>query len=326
MNASPRASPNNESADVNAWVVRGGKEGETVEHNLDAGVATIGWDEWPPPSSGSLENRDAYGDYIDDEFPDRPAQRRPSARDQIWRFYHGISIGDLVVLPLKNHGTDNDWIAIGRVTGAANRDESRPKDALHHRRVRWLASTVPKSAAPEPLQRSIDNTPRTVFGLNKDDHARRVQGLVDEFFDASTDSVHDGEPTRGADESLSLSGDEAGALDKRGEIVEGAAKRVSVLKHERDPEARRICINAHGARCKACGIDFGEVYGDFAQGFIHVHHKTPVAQAAQDGEYRLNPKTDLVPVCPNCHAMLHRHPDDPCTVAKLKQLMKPAVE
>ncbi len=71
-------------------------------------------------------------------------------------------------------------------------------------------------------------------------------------------------------------------------------------------------------------MDFGDVYGDFAQGFIHVHHKTPVSQAARDGQYRLNPKTDLVPVCPNCHAMLHRHPDDPCTVEKLKQLMEQA--
>ena len=54
-------------------------------------------------------------------------------------------------------------------------------------------------------------------------------------------------------------------------------------KHERSaspPTARPA---------RVCGIDFGAVYGDFANGYIHVHHKTPVHQAAADGEYELDP-------------------------------------
>lgn len=315
-----------ESADASAWVVRAGPEGETVEHNLETGVVTIGWDEWPAPARGRFEDRAAFGVYLDGEFSDREASSRQSARDQIWRFYHEVSIGDLVVLPLKNHGTDDDWIAIGRVTGVATLDESQPKDCLHHRRVRWLASTVPKSAAPEPLQGSIDKTRRTVYGLNRGDKARWVQDLVDEFFDAAPDDTQDGD-TDGSDRApRPLSGDEAGVYDEHGEVVEGATTKATVLRYERDAEARRICVKVHGARCSVCGLDFGDAYGGFAQGFIHVHHKTPVAQAAQDGQYRLNPRTDLVPVCPNCHAMLHHHTDKPCTVEKLKLLMERAAE
>ena len=151
----------------------------------------------------------------------------------------------------------------------------------------------------------------------------RIQDLVDEFFDAATDDAQDAVPDQPGGALRALSGDEAGVHDN-GEVVEGATKSVLVLKYERDPEARQTCINVHGTRCKVCGIDFSDAYGDFANGFIHVHHKTPVTRAAQSGEYRLNPKTDLVPVCPNCHAMLHHHPDDPCTVEKLKQLIEQA--
>ena len=104
---------------VRAWVVRGGEQGETVGHNLDAGVATIGWDAWAAPDDARFEHRSAYGDYIDDEFSGLDASKRQSSRDQVWRFYHQVSVGDLVVLPLKNHGTADDWIAVRNLSGVS---------------------------------------------------------------------------------------------------------------------------------------------------------------------------------------------------------------
>lgn len=247
MNAIPSKSADRKgSSESRAWVVRAGREGERVAHNLEHGVASIGWDEWVAPDLSSFADRNAYGEYIEQEFQHHTVSERASSRDQVWRFYHDISVGDLVVMPLKNHGTAEDWIAVGRVTGTAAYDPSQPYGAHHRRSVRWLASSVPKAAAPDDLQSSI--------------------------------------------------------------------------VYERDPEARRICVQHHGAKCRVCGIDFGEEYGDFGAGFIHVHHKTPVARAAKDGEYKVDPKDDLVPVCPNCHAMLHRHPDKPCTVEMLKTI------
>ncbi len=38
-------------------------------------------------------------------------------------------------------------------------------------------------------------------------------------------------------------------------------------------------------------------------GFIHVHHKVELSSIGR--EYVVDPIEDLVPVCPNCHAMLH---------------------
>lgn len=87
--------------------------------------------------------------------------------------------------------------------------------------------------------------------------------------------------------------------------VEGATSRVFVNAYERNPAARKACIQRHGVRCVVCGFDFGAVYGDLGKGFIHVHHLVPLAVVSR--EYVVDPDADLCPVCPNCHAMLHRH-------------------
>ena len=87
-------------------------------------------------------------------------------------------------------------------------------------------------------------------------------------------------------------------------LVEGAVSRVSVNAYERNPEARRRCIEAHGTRCCICGFSFGAVYGEVAEGYIHVHHLRPLSEI--DGEYVVDPISDLRPICPNCHAVVHR--------------------
>ena len=73
-----------------------------------------------------------------------------------------------------------------------------------------------------------------------------------------------------------------------------------------------------------CGRDFETTYGEIGKGFIHVHHLTPIASIGK--EYRLNVDTDLAPVCPNCHYMLHRK-NPPFTIeelkAKLQELSEP---
>lgn len=85
---------------------------------------------------------------------------------------------------------------------------------------------------------------------------------------------------------------------------EGGKKEVLVNKYERSPEARKKCIEIYKARCAVCDMSFGETYGEFAEGFIHVHHIKKLSETGQ--KYEVDPKEDLRPVCPNCHAMLHR--------------------
>ena len=86
-------------------------------------------------------------------------------------------------------------------------------------------------------------------------------------------------------------------------IVEGAKQSVVVNRYERDRNARRTCIEHWKPFCSVCGFDFKLVYGEIGDGFIHVHHLTPISSIRS--EYELDPIKDLRPVCPNCHAMLH---------------------
>lgn len=93
-------------------------------------------------------------------------------------------------------------------------------------------------------------------------------------------------------------------LDSTIEIFEGLKKQVSVNKYERSSIARAKCIEAHGCSCKICSFSFQQAYGDLGKDFIHVHHITPIHTIGQS--YKIDYANDLIPVCPNCHAMLHR--------------------
>lgn len=88
------------------------------------------------------------------------------------------------------------------------------------------------------------------------------------------------------------------------EIHEGIGKTITVNKYERSNLARNKCIEYNGCICKVCGMDFYKKYGDIGKGFIHVHHIVPLNTIKDD--YVVDYKNDLIPVCPNCHAMLHR--------------------
>lgn len=100
--------------------------------------------------------------------------------------------------------------------------------------------------------------------------------------------------------------------------VEGATLTVKVNRFERSQKAREICISHHGTTCKVCDLNFFQTYGALGDGFIHVHHIVPLNEICK--EYEVNPVNDLVPVCPNCHAMLHRG-SPTLTVDQLKKIL-----
>lgn len=103
------------------------------------------------------------------------------------------------------------------------------------------------------------------------------------------------------------------------EHFEGAVTAVMVNKFERNPKARRKCIEHYGAKCSVCGVDFGERYGEHGRGFIHVHHLKPLKEIRKT--YTVDPIKDLRPVCPNCHSMIHCR-EKMLTIEETKKLMQ----
>jgi predicted HNH restriction endonuclease len=98
---------------------------------------------------------------------------------------------------------------------------------------------------------------------------------------------------------------------------EGAKKQVFSTRYERDPKLRAEALKHHGTTCLACGFDFAKFYGEHGAGFIHVHHTTPLATLG--GETTVSPKTDLIPLCANCHSMVHRKANYTLSLQELKQ-------
>ena len=86
--------------------------------------------------------------------------------------------------------------------------------------------------------------------------------------------------------------------------VEGATTSVRVNVYERDPKARKTCLKHFGYKCAVCEFDFEARYGAAGKGIIHVHHVVPLSQIKN--EYKVDPIQDLRPVCPNCHAIIHK--------------------
>ena len=100
--------------------------------------------------------------------------------------------------------------------------------------------------------------------------------------------------------------------------LEGAASRYEVTRYERSPANRAAAIAFHGSICKACDFDFAKTYGAIGQGFIEVHHTKPVSQLG--GPVIVDPLVDLLPLCSNCHRIVHRQ-TPPIAVEELRSIL-----
>lgn len=101
-------------------------------------------------------------------------------------------------------------------------------------------------------------------------------------------------------------------------LPEGAKVLVETNRYERDRRNRAAALAIHGYSCKACKLDMSERYGAAASGLIEVHHVTPVSQLGEG--YIIDPRTDLVPLCPNCHSVTHRR-TPPYSVDDLREML-----
>lgn len=91
--------------------------------------------------------------------------------------------------------------------------------------------------------------------------------------------------------------------------LEGEAGEAQpTLLRKRNRMLRDACIGyykaLHGGRivCECCGFDFTKAY-DIDDEYIEIHHRFPFSQT--EGEHPVNSQTDLVPLCANCHRMIH---------------------
>ena len=109
------------------------------------------------------------------------------------------------------------------------------------------------------------------------------------------------------------------ALETNKEYVvetDGGKKQIYTTRYERNPKLRNKAIKIHGTTCMACGFDFGKTYGASGEGYIEVHHIIPLSDSGEEVE--VNPITDLIVVCSNCHRMIHRKKNHTLTLEELR--------
>jgi len=102
-------------------------------------------------------------------------------------------------------------------------------------------------------------------------------------------------------------------------LYEGAKMRIYVNCYERNNIARELCLKYYGSVCYICGFDFEETYGEVGRNVIHVHHLKPLYEIGES--YCVDPINDLRPVCPNCHAIIHRK-NPPFSIDEVMALIK----
>lgn len=119
------------------------------------------------------------------------------------------------------------------------------------------------------------------------------------------------------DDSSLYNDQEETFLDTEIEMQEGKQTRRYSTVYERNPRLRTQALRIHGYTCMACGMNFEEVYGEIGKGFIHVHHIKPVSVE----ERSVNPRTDMVVLCPNCHCMIHRKKGMLLSIEELKSII-----
>jgi len=126
--------------------------------------------------------------------------------------------------------------------------------------------------------------------------------------------------TASADASIATEGEAHGTPDDHFVPDEEGRRRIALhVAYERSRKNRAMALRIHGTTCAACGFNFNKVYGAaFARGFIEVHH---VRSITEKNGGLVNPQTDLIPLCSNCHSMAHRERGRILSLGELRSLI-----
>jgi len=256
--------------------------------NEHDGFISLGWRQMRNVSG--LSKKEIQKRYTE-KSPDAPPGRISSDSSMLFKFYNDISVGDVVVARAGRKSI----AAIGTVTRPAYYD------------TKMAASAFPRNEAyPNHIDVDWHDEPRDLF------FDRQVFGLM-ALHSIPVEKLRTLTSSNEANHRNSYPDD---VVDD-GKYIEGALKTTVVNGYERESKARAACLKYHGYNCVVCDMSFAEEYRAIGLNFIHVHHLYPLA--AKKREYKIDPKRHLVPVCPNCHAMMHTA-SPPLTVKKLKSI------
>lgn len=101
------------------------------------------------------------------------------------------------------------------------------------------------------------------------------------------------------EEDLFLEPGEADFTDQEGRKL----LRLHVVCERSASLVRNFKASLSSFVCQVCDFDFFQTYGELGRNYIEAHHTKPVAELKPGEKVSIR---DLIPVCSNCHRMLHR--------------------
>ena len=84
---------------------------------------------------------------------------------------------------------------------------------------------------------------------------------------------------------------------------------------------KKECIDYYGAICDICGFDYGYTYGESYESEIEVHNTTGYKDDKDEILEDSDPIKDLIPICRNCHHILHNS-KQAVSIDKLREMIK----
>lgn len=167
--------------------------------------------------------------------------------------------------------------------------------------------------------KSHDTLQRHGYAINQEDGFKITEDGL-KYVSTNIDALSylfnedfDYEDVKRAIDGISAAGDRK-LLPLEEVISEGRVVIKNVQVRERSNRLRRIAIEhfSHNntISCACCGFNFPNYYGDdYGKDCIEIHHKKPVFQYQDDSfEQQVeNALENLLPVCPNCHRVIHKN-------------------
>jgi len=98
--------------------------------------------------------------------------------------------------------------------------------------------------------------------------------------------------------------------------------RLHVVRERSAALVKKFKASLSSLACSVCDFDFGRAYGAIGRDYVEAHHTKPVQNLEPGEKVSI---ADLVPVCSNCHRMLHRR-CPPLEIGELKKIMAEAYE
>ncbi|MEE1130224.1 MAG: HNH endonuclease [Caryophanon sp.] len=105
---------------------------------------------------------------------------------------------------------------------------------------------------------------------------------------------------------------------------EGRPMHYFITRYERLSVVREAALELHGYDCAACRFNFEKTYGELGKHFIEIHHVNPLSRVKE--KHEINPATDVVPLCANCHRMVHRQSSHVLTIEELQRILEQTKE